>query len=500
MARRTLAVAASRSERCTVASSRAATVSLLGISFGNADAGISRMQRSMDFKSLIAILWGRRAVILSVTVLTVGIAVYVTLQMSPKYSATTTLIIDFDEPAVSSLTSPLAPSLQTNYMSTQLGIIGSKHVAGKVVDDLKLAETQGWRDAFQSATGGKGDLRDWIAGALLSSVEVTPGSNSRLVNIRYTSGDPEVAALIANAFAEAYRRTNLEMNTAPAQREAEQYRQWLQELRDKVAVAQQNLSAFQQKNGVLVIDERLDIETARLKELVEQKVQTETEARAAEGRLRRIETLKTEGGSLETLNEVQSNDVIRDLKSHLGVKEAEYAEISRQLGSNHPRRERAAAEIATLRARLNSEVSSIAESVRSEAELARSRLEAFQASEDAQKARILEIKQKLDEMPALVRELNGAQVNYEEGLAKKNQFELQSRAVQTNVTVLNPALAPLQSSSPKVSRNILLAAILGFLVSLGTVFLLEMLDRRVRTEDELHDLDVSYLGRLPLAK
>ena len=202
-------------------------------------------EKTVGFGSLMGILWGRRWTIILVTALAVAIALVVSLRLQPKYSSTATVIIDFDEPAGSQMGSPLAPSLQQNYMSTQLGIISSRHVAGKVVDLLELEAKQGWQEAFALTQRGAGTLRDWIAGALLSSLGVTPGTNSRLVNISYTAGNPQTASEVANAFAEAYEQTNLEMNTKPARREAEQYSQWLEELRDNVEKAQQNLSTYQ---------------------------------------------------------------------------------------------------------------------------------------------------------------------------------------------------------------------------------------------------------------
>jgi capsular exopolysaccharide synthesis family protein len=67
-----------------------------------------------------------------------------------------------------------------------------------------------------------------------------------------------------------------------------------------------------------------------------------------------------------------------------------------------------------------------------------------------------------------------------------------------NVQVAQAATVPTSPSSPKVSRNTVLGAVLGLLLGLGLAFLLERLDRRIR---EPKDLEAVYglplLGVVP---
>jgi capsular polysaccharide biosynthesis protein len=71
------------------------------------------------------------------------------------------------------------------------------------------------------------------------------------------------------------------------------------------------------------------------------------------------------------------------------------------------------------------------------------------------------------------------------------QTSLEGQANQTEVAVLNPAVAPLEASSPKIMLNVLLSVFLGGMLGVGFGLLAEMIDRRVRScEDIIEAFDI----------
>ena len=74
---------------------------------------------------------------------------------------------------------------------------------------------------------------------------------------------------------------------------------------------------------------------------------------------------------------------------------------------------------------------------------------------------------------------------------------LESQVQQTNIVQLEHATEPLTPSSPRLKRNLSLAVALGLVLGLTVVFGLELLDRRVRSDEELRELTgVPLLGVL----
>jgi len=97
----------------------------------------------------------------------------------------------------------------------------------------------------------------------------------------------------------------------------------------------------------------------------------------------------------------------------------------------------------------------------------------------------------------MTREIEAAQRSYDAVLARYMQNKIDSAAKSTNVMLLAPAIEPLKPVHPKLGLISGLALVLGLLLATGIVYVLEMLDRRVRSRHDLESrLAVPSLGRL----
>jgi capsular polysaccharide biosynthesis protein len=73
-------------------------------------------------------------------------------------------------------------------------------------------------------------------------------------------------------------------------------------------------------------------------------------------------------------------------------------------------------------------------------------------------------------------------------MGRKAHVRLESEINQTDIAVLNPAIAPLRPVFPMLILNLILAAILGVMLGAGSALLLEISDRRVRLPGDLNDV------------
>jgi succinoglycan biosynthesis transport protein ExoP len=442
----------------------------------------------MNFQQLFLILWARRWAVIGAPAVAVAVTVTVSLLLPKTYTASTSLVLEAK--GVDPVTGQpvLAAQLMPSYIATQSDIIQSHNVAAKVVDALKLADIPAVREQFQQATEGRGTIRDWMADRLLKALDVEPSKTSNIIDVSYKGADPEFAAHLANAFAQAYMETNLELRVDPARQTASFFNDQLKTLADNLEKARAKLSAYQREHGIVSVEEPGDVETQRLSNLSVQLVATQSQAIDAQTRLRQLNEVLHNGKSADTVSDVLNNPLIQSLKADLARAESKLAELSEKVGPNHPDYQRVVAEIAATKSKIDAEIRTVSASVANSARAAEQREAELRAAVAAQRGKVLGSTEKRDQLTLLTREVENAQRMYDMAANRFGQTRLESQTSQTDIAVLNPAVPPLAPSGPKTMRNALLATFLGTLLGVGVGFLLELVDRRVRSGEDLSQL------------
>lgn len=435
----------------------------------------------MNFNQFLLILKARSRIILITFGLTVMTSLVVSFLLPKAYTATTSLVINYK--GMDPVTGLMMPAqLMPGYMATQIDIITSRNVALKVVDLLKFTENATAREQFYEATKGKGDMRAWFADLLLNKIDVKPSRESSVLEISFSGTDPEFAAAVANAFAEAYQLTNIQLKVEPAQKAAEFLGVQTKVLRANLEVAQTKLSKYQQEKGLTSVVGSLDIENARLNELSSQLVMAQSQAFDSTSRLQR-----TRGNSDES-PDVAANPVVQNLKIEISRAESKLSELTQRVGLSHPQYQAAQAELAKLKSQLLEETRKASSSIGGTAHIHQQREAELMAALAAQKARVLKLNLARDELSLLQRDVESAQRAMDVASQRFTQTTLEGNANQTEVAVLNPAIAPREPSSPRVKLNILLSVFLGAMLGVGLGILVELMDRRVRCRDDISEL------------
>jgi succinoglycan biosynthesis transport protein ExoP len=98
---------------------------------------------------------------------------------------------------------------------------------------------------------------------------------------------------------------------------------------------------------------------------------------------------------------------------------------------------------------------------------------------------VLEFNRMQDTIRILANERDNAQRAYETAAQRFTQANLEGQSNQADTVVLNPAVPPAKAAAPKVMLNLLLSLFLGSMLGVAVAMLVEMLDRRVRSADDL---------------
>ena len=447
----------------------------------------------MRFDLLFGILRSRFWLIVSVLAVTTLTAVAGSLLMSKRYSATTTIHVDVD--AVDTVSGNTVYSRETvrNNLATQIEIIKSDQVVGRVIKALGLDNDPDIQVEWLEATEGKGDIRQWLGNNLLKNLDVKSSLDGTTIALTMESGSAKRAADLANAFANAFKAAALELKTKPAQEYAQRFEEQTKKYRDAVEIAQKNLSDFQRKSGIITSDEKIDIENMRLQELSTELVRLQ--AQLSDSRSRRDAV--TRGGD-QAVPEVVQSVLIQTLTSELGRAEARLGQIGSQFGENHPARLAAVAEVEELRSRRRQEINRVKEGILSSNAINVQRERELSAALEAQKVKVLGLKSKRDELAVYQRELENAQRAFELVARRLTETTVGISAGLSNINILTPAAVPLLPTRPNLVLNTLVGLFLGMFLGLVAAFTLEAAQRPLRNaEDLLQAAGVPVLAVLP---
>lgn len=446
----------------------------------------------MTIQRLLRILLARWWVLVLVCGAMVSAAAVVGVWLPKQYTASALMVIEPRPTDVLGVSAPGQNMLGAGHLATQIDILRSDRVTLEVVRRLRIADSPAAQRQWREATGGRGTIEGYFAGIIGRNLDVRPSRESSVVTLSFTGGDPQFAAQAANAYAEAYVATNLELRNQPSRLFASWFDEQLKPLRAAAEAAQTKVSEFQQRHGIVAGDERFDIENARLAELSQQLSIAQSQAVDTRARV------EGSAAAVSSVPEVSQTPVVQNLRADLLRAQTRLEQISQQFGSAHPSHVTARTEVEALQERLERELGHAQSTVASIAHVTDRREAELREAVAAQKARVLQAKALRDDLSTLMREAETAQRVFDVALQRQAQTQLDSQNTQAGAYVLNAATPPSEPSSPKTQRNMLLAAGLGLLLGLAAALLTEAADRRIRGPADVESgVQVPVLGSLP---
>jgi succinoglycan biosynthesis transport protein ExoP len=155
-------------------------------------------------------------------------------------------------------------------------------------------------------------------------------------------------------------------------------------------------------------------------------------------------------------------------------------------------------ELNAMRSRLNQETGSIGNSINTAYEVGKARERELSGAVNAQRARVMQFNKFRDELSVLRRDVETAQKAYEALSERASNSKLQALTNQTNIQRLATAVEPLEARGPTTKLALLVAAVGGLLLAIACAVLLELMNRRVRSVDDLSmATGLPILGSLP---
>jgi uncharacterized protein involved in exopolysaccharide biosynthesis len=129
--------------------------------------------------------------------------------------------------------------------------------------------------------------------------------------------------------------------------------------------------------------------------------------------------------------------------------------------------------------------------------VSKQREQQLQSALASQKERVLMLNKQRDEITLLRRDIESAQRSFDILSQRASQSNVESQTNQTNIAILNPAVAPTSAAKPRKLLNILISLFAGSLLGIGLALALELANRHVRSAyDLLETLEIPVLASI----
>ncbi|MEP6883760.1 MAG: Wzz/FepE/Etk N-terminal domain-containing protein [Gammaproteobacteria bacterium] len=443
-----------------------------------AHPGLSLMQ-------IGAIVWAYRkhAIIIAVSIIIVSGIVIKLLHRT--YTATATLMVNYPQRDPLDNAQGQAPPM-SSFMATEIQLMQSPEVLLPVVDELKLTGDAAYAAGYRSDGG---TLREWVKEKLIKDIDIEAGpAGSQLIYVNASARFPYLAARLANTISDVYLAQERDRVSGPASERAKRYAAELAELKNKVRVAQDQVTAFRQRTGVTDSAARNNNIDADLLASLETRLQEAQNARrAAEVRAAAEQTVGSGGAVV--------SPTIQALKLQIGTEQASLAQLRATLGAKHPKVMELENQLAANRRNMAEELRTMTTGASSDLIAARQLESKLQAAVADQRAKTLTVSRLQDEGTKYVLELESAQNVYKRALDGYDQIMFASDGHYTNISMVSRAADPQNASKPNKIKLLLLGAFVGILAGLAAPIGYELLlNRRVRCRDDFErDLAVPVL-------
>jgi succinoglycan biosynthesis transport protein ExoP len=456
-----------------------------------------------------------------ILICTIGAGLLATLiafLLTPKYTASSKIRIGTYEPVLTAASVEgvfQEQSKEASYLETQIREISSITMADRVLSNPKIAsvfnqvKSKGFFASFFSSSDKNGAQLQEAAfseglgasqyrnpnaaiNSYLGSLSVSPVRRTSLVEIFFTSTNPEIAALVANQHAVEYRNWVRESRVEQRSTTLQFLREQAEELRLKVAGLERELADYSEQHSIVAVNNDENITAQRMAQL--NQLLTNVTAKRIEAE----KIYEQSSDALSTNASIYDDETTQRMRSELASLEGEFGLLSEKFTPEYPRLRQLSAQIASLKQGIREQRTNIISGLKSKSEAFLQEEERLLEELEQQKSRTFELAKHQVQYNVLKRDLDSSRELLQNVLRQSKESALAIEGNSSNVSIVDFAFVPEKPSFPR--RFLLIFGGFGFglAVGLGLAFLLNHLDNTVRTPDVLDRLTaLPSLGVVP---
>lgn len=429
-------------------------------------------------------------VLLAALVVT-GLAYVLVGLATPLYRAETRILIEaresvYTRPASTGAAESDRGLLDQETVASQVEVIGSSDNLRAAARQLDLASRAEFGAAGERSTLGnlmilaglksdptQASVEERVLKALEERLSIYRVDGSRVIVVSFSSPDPELAAAVPNAIADAYVAAQEQAKRLTSAAASQWLEPEIEDLRARVREAEARVAEYRARSGLLMGQNNSVLPTQELAEISTELTRARAERSTAEAKAATIRAAMGADGRAETMPEVLASPMVQRLRERQAQIESELADLSASLLENHPRMRALRAQRDESGRQLRAEVRKVLASAENEAEAARARESRLVVEVNRLKAASAQAGDDEVELRALEREALAQRALLESYLARYREAaaRAESNSLPADARIFARATAPHEAYFPKMVP-ILAAAFAGSLLVVAVIVLL----------------------------
>lgn len=453
--------------------------------------GYEQFAPHRSLQDYLLILRERIWYVLAAFILVVAAAAIYTFTRTPVYESTATVEIFRRNPTVMQVQQVMDSEIRSaEDLNTQVNLLRSTTIIDGVAAKLTPAELKRLLAPYPAPEDGQPvDVPD-----LLEKLrEIVPQRLSLVVGIRVRHPDADIAARVANLFAEEYITYSSRIRVEESLKAVRELEERANEQRIKVDGIAQALQNYRENNNLVSLDQRKDIVTERLKELSLYVTQGTAALQDAETRWNQVKEAQARGDDLLNLSFIASVPTVNDLQQRVATLRIEVAQLSQRYRAQFPAMIEANKSLAEAEQQLKQAIQTTTAQVESNYQTALQKLVQARDALAAQETDSLSLDRAAVDYTNLEREFEVNERLLQSLLSRMQETSMTSSMEIQNARLVDRAAPGKEPVSPRVLINLALGIMGGVGAGIGLAFFVSFLDDRIKSS-----YDIESVVGLPL--
>jgi capsular exopolysaccharide synthesis family protein len=459
-------------------------------------AGETMVQRT--FQDYVLILRERIWYILATFLVVFATTLVVTFSLVPVYRSTSKVEVFRRNPMVMQVQQVMDSEIRSaEDLNTQVNILKSDSIAQRVAQRLSGEDLRRFLAPYEKA----GKPAPNMEAILIKNRDIAPERLSLIIDISYDHPDRDVAAEVANFFADEYIAYNAHMLVDESIKAVDELEKRANEQRKTVDNIAAALQAYREKNNSVSLDQRKDIVTEKLKGLNVYVTQNAAALQEAETRWKQVLACKEHGEDLLTLSFIAAVPAVSQLQQQVATSKITVAQLSRRYRAKHPAMLQALNSLTEAQNQLQRAIETSTAQVETEYQTALQNYAKAQAALAEQENDSLKLDRFGLEYTTLERDYEVNEKLLEQILGRSRETSMSSAVENENARIVDRAAATNRPISPNFKLNLSLGAVGGLGLGLALAFFAAYIDDRVKSAFDIETVvGLSLIGIVPEIK